>query len=290
MADILIDNWTLQRAAVSISNVYDRIAPPNIEYAKLIDAIILYDNLYYIDNEFSDVWKSILWRFGYSNYLTPINREKHTALAQAESLAQSVSKEYTDIITQGAIEYSIISNSLGINYLPVAERANALESISYSQSFYNRTDVIAYLDKKIGEYYESIIQRFGSNKLSFQFPVLFDFVREKASKPFLIDTALQIRCEPQVHEFRNWMNLFEKELINGNLNEVERVMQLVPKIIDELTSVVSKKIMFTLELSVAPSIALPVSLGASPKKRFAHIDFLKTLADFALHNRSPLKF
>ena len=32
MADIMIDNWTLQRAAISINDTYEKISSPNEEY------------------------------------------------------------------------------------------------------------------------------------------------------------------------------------------------------------------------------------------------------------------
>lgn len=71
MSDIIIDNWTLQRAAVSINDTYEHLSTPNEEYVRLIEAVILWDNVYFLNNEFSGVWKDILWRFGYQNYLTP---------------------------------------------------------------------------------------------------------------------------------------------------------------------------------------------------------------------------
>lgn len=43
MADIMIDNWTLQRAAISINDTYEKISSPNEEYVKLIEALVLWD-------------------------------------------------------------------------------------------------------------------------------------------------------------------------------------------------------------------------------------------------------
>lgn len=58
MADIMIDNWTLQRAAISINDTYEKISSPNEEYVKLIEALVLWDHVYFIDNEYSQYWKS----------------------------------------------------------------------------------------------------------------------------------------------------------------------------------------------------------------------------------------
>lgn len=46
----MIDNWTLQRAAISINDTYEKISSPNEEYVKLIEALVLWDHVYFIDN------------------------------------------------------------------------------------------------------------------------------------------------------------------------------------------------------------------------------------------------
>ena len=72
MADIMIDNWTLQRAAISINDTYEKISSPNEEYVKLIEALVLWDHVYFIDNEYSQYWKKFLYRFGYEKYIQKI--------------------------------------------------------------------------------------------------------------------------------------------------------------------------------------------------------------------------
>ena len=59
MADIMIDNWTLQRAAISINDTYEKISSPNEEYVKLIEALVLWDHVYFIDNDTLNIGKSI---------------------------------------------------------------------------------------------------------------------------------------------------------------------------------------------------------------------------------------
>lgn len=59
MADIMIDNWTLQRAAISINDTYEKISSPNEEYVKLIEALVLWDHVYFIDNEYSSRLKKL---------------------------------------------------------------------------------------------------------------------------------------------------------------------------------------------------------------------------------------
>lgn len=53
MSKVLVDNWTLERAAVSINDTYERTSDPNQEYASLVDALILFDDVTYFDTSYS---------------------------------------------------------------------------------------------------------------------------------------------------------------------------------------------------------------------------------------------
>lgn len=285
MSDILIDNWTLQRAAVSICDAYDGMDKPNSEYVKLIEAIILWDNLYFIDNEYSEYWKIVLWRFGYEKYLTPLDPAQIQAIKDCKLLKGKNEDGHQDIVADRALEYSIISNLLGINYLPARERSDFLQDADTMKSFYNRSDVMGYLDKEIFKYYQSIVQRFGVDKLKYSFPVLFDFVRYNSNTPFFIDTALQIKEQREVQDFRNWMDNFEQELSSGNLLELERIIQFVPDIIENMTKMTTAQYTGTLQVGIAPSLSIARTIGGKLKKPI-HIDFFRTLTEFALKERT----
>lgn len=285
MSDILIDNWTLQRAAVSIGDVYYGMDKPNSEYVKLVEAIILWDNLYFIDNEYSEFWKTILWRFGYEKYLTPLDPAKIQTIQDCELLKGKNEDGHQDIVTDRALEYSIISNLLGINYLPARERFDFLQDADAMKSFYNRSDVMGFLDKEILEHYQSIVHRFGADKLKYSFPVLFDFVRYNAQGNFFIDTALQIKKQKEVQDFHHWMDNFEEELSHGNLLELERVIQFVPDLIENLTKMTTTKYTGSLQIGIAPSLSLSRTFGGNVKKPI-HIDFFRTLTEFAIEKRS----
>ena len=95
MADIMIDNWTLQRAAISINDTYEKISSPNEEYVKLIEALVLWDHVYFIDNEYSQYWKKFLYRFGYEKYLSPfaIPKEENISVHSLGDIENSIISE-----------------------------------------------------------------------------------------------------------------------------------------------------------------------------------------------------
>ncbi|MBR5225990.1 MAG: hypothetical protein IKV90_10060 [Clostridia bacterium] len=275
--DILIDNWTLQRAAVNIHDTYENLAVPDEDYIRLIEAIILWDDIYFLDSEYSQFWKNILWRFGYERYLTPFDTTKK--LGQGDG---------GDIVKTGALQYSAFCNENNIAYLPCRERAEYLKGCNLAASYINRKDVMNYLDRALLEYYESLNQRFGINKIKFDFPVLFDFVAANTTDRCYLQTALQMRNEHEVVQFRNWLSNFEQKLQQGQLRELENLLAYLPAVIEDLTKVTPQKKTAELQISMSPSISIPISFGGS-KNKLVHMDFLRTLSFFAINNRKPFQ-
>lgn len=282
MADILIDNWTLQRAAVNVHDTFDDYSEPDENYIRLVEAIILWDKVYYIDTDNSELWKALLYQFGYYDYLTAFSS------ANPEEQADFTVGGYPDgsIIRDGALRYSAFCNKNHISYLPCKERAEYLKQCDFLGSYINRKDVMNLLDRTLADYYISLNERFGTNKIKFSFPVLFDFVVANSTEKNYLETALQIRNEKEVIQFRKWLSKFEKKLQEGNLHELERLLQYIPALVDDLTKVTSPRWNAEFQLSIAPSLSIPVSGGGSAK-HLIHVDFLRTLTSFAIKERKP---
>ena len=281
MADILIDNWTLQRAAVSINDVYENIAAPNDDYIRLVEAIILWDNVYFLDNEYSQYWKKFFWRFGYQNYLAPFS----TGKVEDYEIFQQKNSE-NSIIEESALKYSTFCNKNNIAYLPCKERAEYLKQCDFIASYVNRKDVMNLLDKTLAEYYVSLNRRFGTDKIRFSFPVLFDFIAANTTDKFFLQTALQVRSEKEVIQFRKWLSSFEQQLQQGALQELEKLLVYLPALISDLTRVVSPKRSAEFQIGLTPAINIPVTFGGSAKN-LIHVDFLRTLSSFAINERKP---
>lgn len=280
MADIMIDNWTLQRAAISINDTYEKISSPNEEYVKLIEALVLWDHVYFIDNEYSQYWKKFLYRFGYEKYLSPfvIPKEENISVHSLGDIENS-------IISEKALMYSTFCNKHNISYLPCKERAEYLQQCNFISPC-DREDVMDYFDKSLKEYYESLNHRLGKSKIKFSHPVLFDFIAANtASDKSLIQTALQIRSEREVAEFRSWLTTFEQEIQFGNWQELEKLLVYLPALISDITKVVPATREFEIQIGLSPAIGISVPFGKSACKLF-HVNFLKTLSSFAIQGRS----
>lgn len=282
MSDIIIDNWTLQRAAININNTYEHLETPNEEYIRLIEAIILWDNVYFIENEFSSVWQDILWRFGYKKYLTPFPNKSF------KDVTLKAKEQYTTntLIQEGAVKYSSFCNTHHVAYLPCKERAIFLRKCNFIEEYINRKDIMNFLDKTIFDYYKSLNERFGTNKIRFSFPVLFDYVAANSNDNFFLRTALRIKEQKEVVLFRKWLSDTEKNLQSGNLKELEKLLIYLPKLIEDLTKVTTKTKMFDFQIALTPGINIPISVGGS-YKHLIHVDFLRQLSTFAINERKP---
>lgn len=284
MADILIDNWTLQRAAVSVHETFDDYSEPDENYVRLVEAIILWDHVYFIDTDNSELWKALLYKFGYYEYLTPFT------LNTPDALSDFTVGGYPDssIIRDGALRYNDFCNTHHISYLPCKERADFLKQCDFLGAYINRKDVMSLLDRTLADYYISLNERFGTNKIQFSFPVLFDFVVANSTDKNYLQTALKIRDEKEVVRFRKWLSTFENELQNGNLRELEKLLSYVPALVNDLTKVTSPRWNAELQISIAPAISVPIS-GGGTSPRLVHVNFLRTLASFGIQERKPRK-
>lgn len=279
MADILIDNWTLERATVNINNTYYGFSKPDECHIKIAEAITLWDNVYFIDNGHAEFWKPILKQFGYLNFLKPIESSEFQEIDYSEFPLDS---KIPDVIQKGALRYIAYCNKRHIAYLPSSERANYLKNLNLIGIFVDRDDVIDHIDKELLSYYKTLNERFGVNKIKLNFPILFDFISANTSDRYYLKTALELKKEKEVIQFRRWLTDFESALQQGRLLELEKLLSYVKGVIEDLTRVSASKINGELQIGLSPSISFPFSFSKRKRKLF-HLDFLRTLIKYGVN-------
>lgn len=195
MANILVDNWTLQKAAVGIKAMYENKSKPTIECIRLVEAILLWDKVYYVENEFSFFWQEILNQFSDIQFIHKANElcenQEEYDLCKQNSKFLSLHLG-NDIVGQGAIEYQAITDKLGVNYLPCEERARFLSSYNRLDKI-NRTDIMKYFEKSVLQYYNDINNKLGTTKIKFENPAFFDYIYSNAGSEFIVDTAINMK-------------------------------------------------------------------------------------------------
>ena len=128
MSDILVDNWTMQTAATNSVDVFAFRAEPDPDYIRLIEAIVLWDNLYYVENEFTAYWKELLHKFDYDEFIRPITELKDQNIQLYTGHAKELAiLDGSDVVRSGALEYCALADQLCMNYLPAGKRMEYLE-------------------------------------------------------------------------------------------------------------------------------------------------------------------
>ncbi|WP_370842778.1 hypothetical protein [Gemmiger formicilis] len=287
MTNVLVDNWTLEKASPALRN--PNLSSISVEYVKLIEAFVLWDKIYYIDSPFSTKWKSALASQNYSLLLSPISEKYCSTTPVSASLLQSLTSSFS-LPAPRTFEYQILCNILGLHYLPSNERIQFLNHYRATENFYNREDIISYLDKEVLEYYSSIVARFSTNKLSFKFPILFDYIKHCSNGSISFEAINQLHNAKEIQNFRTWMNTVENQIENGNILALDQTLRLISDVINDITHLIQSDNAATFEISLTPSISIPINFKKyfnliKNRQQKIHTDFLRTLTDYALTRR-----
>ena len=287
MTCVIVDNWTLENAA---SYIYDDSKnPPTSEYIRLIESLILWDRVYYIESPFSASWKLMLSSQSYSSLLTSIPTDFCLSDPLASSLLQRLQGD--NIMAQSrTFDYQVLSNRLGMHYPPSDQRAMLLRNLNAVHETYNREDIVTYLDDSVNEFYKALVNSLGKNKISFHFPVLFDYIRYCCGGKITFEGITQLHNSKEIKNFRTWMDMLETQIASGNLLALKQAIDLVPEIVNDVTKLAVQAPVASLEIGLTPSLALPITpiqiyTRVKKIKEKVHTDFFRVLTNYAFTKR-----
>ena len=307
MANILIDNWSLEEVAVD-SNVWENRPIPNEGFCDLLYAMTLWDDVYYVNNGVKTQW----WQ------TYPLLQEHHKFIKRMDisEIHKDITKfsyneyinnykEETSLVAQGAIYYMEVCKIKGCNYLPCEKRATFISKYK-TNSATLRKSIIAKEEKEIIKFYENMNKELSSETFSMQVPLIADFIvkNTNAEKDY-INTALQLRNAKEVVNFRKYINKLERSAQEINVTEVKKLMKLIPEIVEDLHNIdkgikfegkFSVKAVYSLDQPI-PSAEIGVDIMAKnnvdkKKSRLGPINrmqicFLRTLAKHAIQGKRP---
>lgn len=267
MKGLLFDNWTLENVAFNCS--HDDAEFSN-ELIALIEAIVLWDEIFYFDNG-RTYWQKEFCNNGYSrfvDYIKPIKVEDRSIyLANAEKkYIEHYSESYTPVVAQGALEFLDLAKDLELSYMPFEKRAEFVKEnlLANENNLYNRNNLFSGLEKDALEYYTSLNSIINDANISIQPNILFSYISNKcASVDDLFFSALELKEHHHVKEFKKWIEEFERELLNMDLTSITKLLSYIKKLQREITEV-SGKYSFNTTASLGLSLPGPqFSIGVS---------------------------
>ena len=183
-----------------------------------------------------------------------------------------------------ALDYLLIANEQGLSYMPSVDRQLILESYDF-MSFFNRSDVIAKVDKELIDYYNRVNSHLPKPRIKYKFPVILDYLMDRyKSIEDIIKSAFELKYESATIRFRREMDALEDEFKSGNVRHVEDYFINIERILSDLTDKhgIEKKIDVTLGLP--PSLSF--SIEGADSKPFQSV-FLKDLSYYGITKRIP---
>lgn len=290
MSKILVDNWQMEDLILNSFDVSSgRLSKA---YGDILNAIVLWDEIYYPQNIRSQAWHylGLSSNLNIAEAIKPLKDDEFFAKESQEIYEKYFKREATSIVAEGAIRYSLLSNSNNMGYLPSAKRAEFLDIIdveTFEKMFKicreNRKDSLEMLDKIIEERFLELKSHLPKIKWNFQYPVLVDYIKYNCNdESSYINVALEIKREKEVVRYRKYMDKFEKALEEENGKEIMRFDKDIQEIVNDILKISERK-SFTISgsISVMPSINISTDF-IFPRKKY-HLNFLRHLAEFSLN-------
>ncbi len=273
--NVIIDNWTLHNSAHVIC-FPDRAEDKYQDFENLLMAILLWDEIYYWDNDNGTKWNYI---FEDREVEIPI---KKVAISQ-QVLNEVAAIEDKDIIRGGALQYQMIANEMGLDYLVEKKRCNYIHKPNDIRDVLLPQKFVYHIEKDVEEYYKSLMKFFDNKELKFRFPLLVDYIlKEAGSIKQCINVAMDMRETRELKNMRKWIANLHKDINNGNWLKVEKAIKDVDDIISDI--ICSHTIYSEVQIRIPLSINICFALKKFGKHKI-QLTFLRNLANFAIKAR-----
>lgn len=274
MKGLLMDNWSLEKAVRSYQNYGKNHIMYAVELVALIEALVLWDEVYYWDNG-RTFWHNTISTLPDSikNCLHPL-RTPNLFLDTAD--ADTLLSDYCEdsIVADASIKYLQLADRLSLSYLPVDKRAQfILENDLYAVfgQIYSRTDMFNSVDKDIRLYYHSLNEEIKKTKLKFTPHCLFQFVVENCDENSdIFEVARELGRDKTVRRFKEWVTTFEDEIAAGKYIEIYRFKDELHTIEDKL---INQRSRIEFDVSVGLPFAFSVSLSIPFSKAHPELVF-----------------
>lgn len=282
MQGILLDNWSIENI-ITCSTESDKTNYRK-EYMDLLEAIVLWDDLYYPDNSYSSWWKYIAEDHSINKILQPLHSDEDEFNDEIDEKLKGIcgTREFTDNVIIGALRYMLLSNKNGLNYFPCNKRCLFLEQSNLYDNLknINRFDIMRTFDREIVEYYKELNDFFGKNIFVFEFPVLVNYIIQNTpSNMSYIDYAIKLREDKRVVAYREYLNEIEIAINNTQWDKLRKFEKETKGLVRDIFETRELIDSISVNLLALPSFNVPIS--NFPSKKNVHLCFLRKLGNFA---------
>lgn len=291
MGSVLIDNISLNSAL----NIYmngDINFKRDLTVQNYLYGIVLWDSIFSVEKRKSRQVDNVRTDDFYIDerfHIINLDFDYHEIDNEASDIAFDIYEDKANEKELQLIEdvffYFLLSQNLNMNLLLSTERSEFAVKEKILEKLFDRMNLLGMLEKEVKEYYDELNNKIGKNLISFECPLLVDYICSNCSNLMeAIELAEHIRNEKDVIEFRKAMDEMGDALCEGNLILFNEYISAIPEIVSEITKHGEKSRIVNLGLSPFPSITTPIEIECG-KKKLLHIDFLTDLGMYGLYNR-----
>lgn len=299
---ILIDNWSLEKIAFDITEKKD-FKSCSDELCHIIEAILFWDDIYYIENGFEYFWLENLVSPSLKDILKPLRKENADTIIDMTKFQfyNKFASIYGDgVIAKGAIEYLLMSNYWNLDYFPSFKRnqfiQNNMDKLykKFKQlCFSEDIDIPVFsksehkeIDRAIENYYQERDDNF-----EISMPAITEYVMDKAKshsiEDILVET-LRLREKKYMVNFRNGL---QEISYSGNYKKSmlrQQIKYNISQLKKNIGDICTFRIGFELgknpfEMSFAPFIDISLNFDSKPKYAINNVFLRKVLKNFIKH-------
>lgn len=323
MGTVLIDNWTLESALLSLQTnghiqdagemqrrdiqscwhnflisivMWDRVGfiPYYDFFSELLEDHIARDD--HCDNESQKAFevKNIKIPTSLNNIVVPAIRDSSDydnhgiRIINHDVVRASWAIGSNPRLVRRTYEYLLRSSTLGVNYFPHPQRAQYIYDHHIVQSVYSRKVLLDKAGMELNLYYTELSNALNKQLPSFEYPVLYDYIRKNANSfEEQMAVAIELRDSKEVKDFRGTLDNLDKKYYDGDLQAVLTAIKQIEESANELFSPSSELAKGQLTLSFPP--ALNIDFNWKRKRKPLSITFLTRLMDFGIHDRMSAK-
>ncbi len=233
MNSVMVDNWFIEEVIFNSNNVREF----NKEYLDLLEAIVLWEDIYYPDKD--NLWWKKCPIVPGTSFIKPIPFREDDLdkkeLSETKELYSLTNAFFNNKITDGALQYLQFSATHGFDYLPCSKRKTFLMQCFSQGRIKEKITVLRRLremevfDKVIEEYYIDLLQLHETERELFKLPipVLADYIVHHTPQNMLYtDYAQHLKYEGRVVRYRQYLQKIEDTLEKQNWSEYRKLISL----------------------------------------------------------------
>ena len=287
MGNVLLDNWIIEQA--SLEYLYNKNTP-NITkaFCELIQAVTLWDTIYYIENEVTPIWIDRFNCTKLANILKPIRPTNQSISAAREYANEFISRNRginLETVEVRSLEYFYLCSNLKLNYLPSFERTEFFEKALIKNKS-SRELMLGFVDKQLEAYIDRINLMLDSSLFRCPWPVFIDYFYSNCnSLEDVISKVVDLRESQELRDFRKWLDHIQLCIDSSDLVSLESGMLRAIQAIESITNRKKiKKSGFSISITVVPALNIPIDDILNRDSRKSQLLFIRTLAEHAITN------